>query len=189
MTVSTNVSTHLFWVISRAAGTTALILASATVGIGLTMGGRLIKGHVADRRTLHEILSLAVIVAIAVHGLALIGDSYLHPSLLDVTVPFALSYKTFATSLGIVAGWGLICLGLSYYARKWIGMRRWRTIHRFTLLAWALGLLHTFIEGTDRAELWFIALIALTAAPAVALLLARVFRADQPGPAPAGAPT
>jgi sulfoxide reductase heme-binding subunit YedZ len=174
MSASTNLSTHLFWVISRGAGTTALILSSAAVGLGLTMGGRLIKGGGPDRRVYHETLSLAVIVAIAVHGLSLIGDTYLHPTLLDVTVPFALSYRTFATSLGIVAGWGLVCLGLSYYARKRIGFARWKIIHRFTLLAWLLGLLHTFTVGTDRGQLWFIALIALTAAPAVALLIARL---------------
>ena len=36
-TVSRNASTHLFWVLSRGAGTTALILASASVGFGLLM--------------------------------------------------------------------------------------------------------------------------------------------------------
>lgn len=177
MSVSTNISTHLFWVISRGAGTTALILSSASVGLGLTMGGKLIKRGGPDRRACHEVLSLAVMVAIAVHGLSLIGDTYLRPSLVDVTVPFVLSYKTFATSLGIVAGWGLIFLGLSYYFRRRIGVERWKIIHRFTLLAWVAGLVHTFTEGTDRGQGWFIALVLLTAAPAVALLIARVARA------------
>jgi methionine sulfoxide reductase heme-binding subunit len=75
------VSTHLFWVISRGAGTTALILSSASVAFGLVMSGKLIRGSGPDRRAYHEVLSLAVMVAIAVHGLTLIGDSFLHPSL------------------------------------------------------------------------------------------------------------
>jgi methionine sulfoxide reductase heme-binding subunit len=168
------VSTHLFWILSRGAGTTALILSSASVGVGLVMGGKLIKGSGPDRRAYHEVLSLAVMVAIAVHGLALIGDSFLRPTLLDVTVPFVFSYKTLATSVGILAGWGLILLGLSYYARRRIGNARWKTIHRFTLLAWLGGLIHTFAEGTDAGQIWFIALIGLTAAPAVAALAVRV---------------
>jgi methionine sulfoxide reductase heme-binding subunit len=172
--VSTNVSTHLFWVISRGAGTTAIVLASAAVGVGLTMGGRLIKGGAADRRAYHEVLSIAVMVSIAAHGLALLGDSYLHPSLADIAVPFALSYKTIPTSLGILAGWGMICLGLSYYARRRIGVKRWRLIHRFTALAWVFGLIHTFTEGSDRGQAWFIALILVTAAPAFVLLLVRI---------------
>jgi len=174
MTASTNVSTHLFWAISRGAGTTAMILASAGVGFGLTMGARWRRGSATDRRAYHEVLALAVMVSIAVHGLALLGDSYLHPSLVDVTVPFALSYKTIPTSLGILAGWGLICLGLSYYVRRRIGIQRWRLLHRFTLLAWIFGLVHTFTEGSDRGQLWFIALILVTAAPALVLLVARL---------------
>jgi sulfoxide reductase heme-binding subunit YedZ len=171
---STDPSTHLFWILSRGAGTTALILASASVGLGLVMGGKLIKGSGPDRRAYHEILSLSVMVAIAVHGLTLIGDSFLHLSLLDVTVPFESSYMTLSTSLGIIAGWGLIALGLSYYARDRIGRARWKLIHRFTALAWLGGLVHTFTEGTDRGQLWFIALIALTAAPALVLLALRM---------------
>jgi methionine sulfoxide reductase heme-binding subunit len=50
------------------------------------------------------VLSLATMTAIAVHALSLLGDSYLHPSLVDIRVPFAFSYKTVWTSLGIVAG-------------------------------------------------------------------------------------
>ena len=59
--------------------------------------------------------------ALAVHALALLGDQYLRPSLLDVTVPFVSDYKTGWTSLGIIAGWATVLLGLSFYARRLIG--------------------------------------------------------------------
>jgi sulfoxide reductase heme-binding subunit YedZ len=170
----TDPSTHLFWIISRGAGTTALILASVSICFGLAMSGSLIKRGGADRRIYHEMLSLSVMVAIAVHGLSLIGDSFLHPSLADVTVPFVFSYKTVSTTLGIIAGWALIFLGLSYYLRDRIGRQRWKLIHRFTLLAWIAGLIHTFTEGTDAGQTWFIALVVVTSAPAVMLLLMRL---------------
>ncbi len=172
MTVSAH--THLFWITSRAAGITALVLSSVTVGVGLIMGGRLIKGSNPDRRAVHEILALSVMFAIAVHGLSLIGDRYLHPTLAAVTVPFAGSYKPIPTTIGIVAGWGLIVLGLSYYLRGRIGMNRWRVIHRFTALVWIAGLIHAFTEGTDSGQRWFIALILLTAAPAAIALVWRL---------------
>lgn len=175
----------LFWIISRAAGTTAIILASAAVGVGLVMGGKLIKGGGgADRRSIHEILSLSTMVAIAVHGLALLGDTWLHSTILDLTVPFLGSYRTLSTSIGIIAGWGMIFLGLSYYARKRIGHARWKVIHRFTALAWLLGLVHTFAEGTDAGKLWFIALVGLTAAPALVLLVARLRQRRAPAAGP-----
>jgi hypothetical protein len=87
-----------------------MIPSSASVALGLIMSGKLKRGGGPDRRAYHEILSLSVMVAIAVHGLSLIGDGFLHPSL-------------FATTLGIVAGWGMICLGLSYYVRDRIARR------------------------------------------------------------------
>jgi methionine sulfoxide reductase heme-binding subunit len=173
-TASASVGNHLFWIISRGAGTTALVLSSVSVCFGLAMAGRVGRGNATERRAYHEILSLAVMVAIAVHGLTLLGDSYLHPSLLQVTVPFALGHQRVATTLGIIAGWGLICLGLSFYARDRIGRSRWKLIHRFALLAWAMGLVHTLLEGTDAGQLWFIALVVVTSAPVLVLLALRV---------------
>jgi sulfoxide reductase heme-binding subunit YedZ len=183
-------ATHLFWITSRAAGITALVLSSAAVSVGLAMrpgiaaGGSASRrslgrwaaalGGVGERRSIHETLALATMVAIAVHGLALVGDSYLHPSLLDVTLPFSFSYKTVWTSLGIISGWVLIFLGLSYYLRRHIGVRRWRVLHRFTALAWLGGAVHAVGEGTDAGQIWFALLIAVVLAPATALLLARL---------------
>jgi sulfoxide reductase heme-binding subunit YedZ len=174
-------SEDLFWITSRAAGTAALVLSSATVAFGLTMGGRLIKRGGPDRRVIHETLSLSVMVALVIHGLSLLGDRWLHPSLLQLTIPFLASYQTLATSVGIIAGWALILLGLSYYLRRHIGSQRWRMIHRFTLLAWALGLVHAFTDGTDAGKTWFIALIVLTAAPAIVMLPIRIVSARRKG--------
>ncbi len=161
----------LYWITSRAAGITAMVLASASVGMGLAMSRGLAKWGGSDRRNIHQTLSLAAMAAIAIHGLTLLGDDYFHASLLGLTVPFVLSYEPLATSIGIIAGWGLIILGLSYYARRWIGHQRWRMLHRFTVLAWLGGLIHTFAEGTDAGQLWLIALVAVTAAPALWLFL------------------
>ena len=116
-TVATAAGPHVFWLASRAAGIVALILSSVSVGVGLLMstqkglGGRLRRSGGAELRVAHEALSLAVLGALAVHGLTLLGDSYLHPSLADVALPFVSSYKTFWTTAGIVAFWALALLG------------------------------------------------------------------------------
>src|SRR5207249_1874994 len=121
--MTTDPTPHLFWITSRAAGTAALVVASLAVCLGLLMSTRLLKRFsAADLRVTHETLSLATIVAIAVHGVSLIGDSYMHPSLVDISVPFVGSYRTGWTSTGIVSGWVLAALGLSYYARGRIGI-------------------------------------------------------------------
>jgi sulfoxide reductase heme-binding subunit YedZ len=171
---ATAVGPHVFWISSRAAGTAALLLSSASVCIGVTMGGRLLKGRGPDLRATHEALSLATMVAIVIHALTLLGDSFMHPGIADLTVPFASSYKTAWTTIGIVAGWATIVLGLSYYLRGRIGQERWRKLHRFTLLAWALGLAHSLGEGTDAGQTWFLVAVGIVVVPAAALALSRL---------------
>jgi sulfoxide reductase heme-binding subunit YedZ len=171
--LATATGPHLFWITSRAAGIVALILSSAAVCLGLTMGARLVKGKGPDLRVTHEALSLATLAALVVHGLTLLGDGFLHPSLGDVAVPFVSTYKTLWTSAGIVAFWALALLGLSYYARSWIGVQRWRMLHRFTALAWALGIAHSLGEGTDAGQTWFLAMTAIAVVPPLLLLAAR----------------
>jgi methionine sulfoxide reductase heme-binding subunit len=182
----TDPAPHLFWITSRAAGSAALLLSSFGVCIGLLMGGRLVRRKGIDLRTTHEAVSLATLLAIAVHGLSLIGDHFLHPSLADVTVPFVSAYKTGWTSAGIVAGWALAALGLSYYARSWIGVQRWRALHRFTVAAWALGVVHSLGEGTDAGETWFLVMTTIAVGPAVGLFLARMNGARDHAPARVG---
>src|SRR3954463_3904903 len=162
----------LFWLTSRAAGTAALLLSSAAVCVGLLFGGKLVKGR-PDLRHLHEALSLATIVALVVHAVSLLGDSFLSPSLADITIPFVSGYQRWWTSLGIVAGWAMIALGLSYYARDRIGQQRWKRLHRFTALAWIAGIVHSLGEGTDAGTTWFLVATAIAVLPALALLAVR----------------
>jgi sulfoxide reductase heme-binding subunit YedZ len=171
--LATDAGPHLFWITSRAAGIAALMLSSFSLCVGLLMGGRLLKRRGLDLRAVHEALSLATIGALLVHGLSLLGDSFLQPSLADVSVPFVSAYETLWTSTGIVAFWALALLGLSYYARTRIGVQRWRRLHRFTALAWALGLIHSLGEGTDSGETWFLVTAGVVVVPALALLFIR----------------
>jgi methionine sulfoxide reductase heme-binding subunit len=172
--LATAVGSHIYWIASRAAGIAALLLSSLSVCVGLLMGGRILKGHRPDLRVTHEALSLATFAALAVHGLTLLGDGYLHPSLGDIAIPFLSAYETLWTSIGIVAFWAMLLLGLSYYARARIGVQRWRRLHRFAALAWILGLAHALGEGTDAGQAWFLAVTALVAVPAIVLLLERL---------------
>ncbi len=169
---------HIFWITSRAAGTAALALSSLTVSAGLLIGSRggVLRGFGGDTKALHEALSLATLVAIAVHGLALLGDHFLHPSIVEISIPFTSAYRTFWTGIGIVAGWALAVLGLSYYARSWVRQSRWRVLHRFTALFWLLGIVHSLGSGTDAGQPWFLLTLAITAAPALVLLAGRLAR-------------
>lgn len=171
----TAASPHLFWITSRAAGDAALVLSSASVGAGLFVRGRGRSRRVpgGDSRVLHEALALATLSAIAVHGASLLGDRFLHPSVLDISIPFTGAYRPLWTGIGIVGGWGLAALGLSFYARHWIGQSRWRTLHRLTGLFWLLAIAHTIGAGSDARQAWLLALVAIPTVPALVLLLGR----------------
>jgi sulfoxide reductase heme-binding subunit YedZ len=163
---------HAFWITSRAAGLVALLASTAAVALGLLMSTRLRRS--ADFKPLHEALSLATMAALAVHALALLGDSYLNPSLAGVTLPFVSGYERLWTTTGIVAGWMMAALGLSYYVRGRIGPARWRSLHRLTAVAWVLGVVHTLGEGSDAGAAWFLVAAGMLVLPTGALLARRL---------------
>lgn len=167
------VDTHVFWLASRAAGIVAVLLASASVGVGLWQALRRSPGRGPDLRVMHEALSLATLSAIAVHAVSLLGDSFLHPGIADLTIPFWTSYHRWWTGLGICAGWTLVVLGLSYYVRGRIGVARWRRLHRFAAVAWIAALGHSLGEGTDSGQTWFLVAVLGAFVPALVLLSAR----------------
>ena len=170
---------QFFWITTRAAGSVALVASSVSLCVGLLMSGRLIKGRRVDLRIAHEALSLTALIALAIHVLSLLADSFFHPSLLDVTVPFVSGYREPWMSIGIIGGWGLAVLGLSYYARAKIGPDRWRRLHRWTAAAWALGLVHSIGEGTDNGRMWFLAMTGAVALPGLVLLARRFSGSSQ----------
>jgi methionine sulfoxide reductase heme-binding subunit len=185
-----NVAPHLFWITSRAAGGAALLLASASVTCGLMMSSRGRASNKRDLRAIHEALSLTALAMVALHGVALLGDSFLRPGLAGIAIPFVGSYRPLWTGIGIIAGYGLAALGLSYYLRDRIGAARWRRLHRLTAVFWLLAVGHTLGAGSDATEPWFLISSAALVLPAVLLLLLRwlgrageAAGADAPSPA------
>ncbi len=168
-----NVAPHLFWITSRAAGGAAMLLASASVAVGLLMSSRRATPGKRDYRAVHEALSLTTLAMVTLHGLALLGDGWFHPGLSGIAIPFAGSYRPLWTGVGIVAGYGLAALGLTYYLRARIGAARWRRLHRLTALFWLLAVGHSLGAGSDAAEIWFLVAGVALVVPAAALLLVR----------------
>jgi sulfoxide reductase heme-binding subunit YedZ len=168
-----NVAPHLFWITSRAAGGAALLLSSASVALGLMMGSGRRSANKRDLRALHEALSLTTLAMVALHGFSLLGDAFLNPGLAGIAVPFVGPYRPLWTGVGIVAGYGLAALGLTYYARDRIGAARWRRVHRLTAIFWLLAIAHTIGAGNDTTELWFLAASGALVIPASVLLLLR----------------
>jgi sulfoxide reductase heme-binding subunit YedZ len=174
-TASTKPLDYGWWLCSRASGIVALVLISGSVILGLAMAGKApqrpgIKRVLAAR---HEQLALAGLISIAVHGITLLGDPWLHPGLAGVAVPFAMSYRPAFTGLGILAGYLAALLGLSFYVRRHIGAALWRRLHRFTVLVYALAVAHVIGAGTDAPKSWLRIGLAASAVAVVVLLALR----------------
>lgn len=164
---------HLFWITSRAAGSAAMLLASASVLVGLMMSSSRHNPNRRDLRVLHEALSLTVLAMVGLHGVSLLGDAYLNPGVTGIVIPFINAYRPLWTGIGILAGYGLAALGLSYYLRDRIGASRWKRLHRLTAVFWLLAIAHTIGAGSDAAEPWFLVLNGAAIVPAALLLVLR----------------
>jgi methionine sulfoxide reductase heme-binding subunit len=167
---------YVWWLAARASGIVALALVTLSVGVGLAMAGRVARRPGLSRtlRALHEHAALAGLVAIAVHGVSLLADPWLHPGVAGVAVPFAMRYRPAFTGLGILAGYLAALLGLSFYARRRIGARLWRRAHRATVLVYALGVVHALGAGSDASAPWLRMFVLVTGAPILVLFLRRV---------------
>ena len=175
MSSATDPFDHLFWLASRSAGVLAWLALSASMVIGLAMATKVAPRTLTPRlRVAHERIALMALVALGAHGLLLLGDSFLRPSLLDLLVPFSVDHAAFWTGLGQIAGYVVVALSLSYYARKRIGARRWRNAHRFIPIAWVLGAVHVVGAGTDIGDLWLQVPFVLSIAAVVVLLAMRL---------------
>ena len=164
-----------WWLASRASGITAFLLVSCSVLLGLAMATKILRGRVKAPTLvkLHEHLALAGLAAIAVHGITLLGDHWLNPGVGGLLVPFTMSYRPLFTGLGIVAGYLAAALGLSFYVRRHIGTKRWRSLHRLTLVVYGLAVVHTLGAGTDASTPWLRAILIVTGAPILVLALLR----------------
>ena len=182
--------THGWWLASRASGLVALVLVTVSVVIGLTMAGKVLRRPGLSRKLMavHEQTALAGLVAIAVHGIALLGDPWLNPGIGGIAVPFTMGFKPLFTGLGIIGGYLAALLGLSYYVRRRIGAKLWRKAHRATVLVYLLGLVHALGSGTDATAVWFRWWVVLTTPIVGGLFVYRVLSGRAKKQARAAAP-
>jgi sulfoxide reductase heme-binding subunit YedZ len=167
---------YTWWLAGRASGIVALVLVTASVGLGLAMASKLVtkRGARPVMARVHEQTALAGLIAIAVHGITLLGDRWLHPGVRGVLVPFAMGYQPLFTGLGIIAGYLAAALGLSFYARRRIGAKLWRRAHRATVAVYLLGVVHTLGAGTDAGSSLLRAFMLATGVPIAGLFAARL---------------
>jgi len=176
---------YTWWLASRAAGIVGFVALGLVAVLGLLSALKVFSPKTTARlRPYHERLALTGLGAIAAHGLLLLADPWLHPGVTGLLIPFTMGYRPFATGLGILAFYCLCAFGLSYYQRRRIGARRWRSAHRFASLAFVLGGVHALLAGTDAGSPLLLGVIVGFFALVGIMVAARVFGVSGRRPAP-----
>lgn len=183
--VSANPFDYTWWLASRAAGIVGFACLGLVAVLGLLSALKVLSPKANARlRPYHERLALTGLGAIAAHGLLLLADPWLHPGVSGILIPFSMGYRPIATGLGILAFYALCAFGLSYYQRRRVGARRWRSAHRFASVAFVLGGIHALLAGTDAGSPVLVGLILGFFAVVGILVAARLLGVSGRRPAP-----
>lgn len=170
--------THVAWYVARAGGAVAFALVSVSVVLGLGLSGRA-RSTRWPRFALEDVHRFAGILAgvfVAIHGAALLVDTYLPFSFGALLVPGAAPYRPFWTSLGVLAAELLAALAVTNLLRSRLPHGTWRRLHMLNFAVWGLALVHGVASGTDSDTGWALALYAASAAAVVGLSVWRVLR-------------
>lgn len=140
-----------FWYMARSGGIVAYLLLWLSTVWGLTLSTKITVGLVPAPIAygLHEFLSLGAVLFAVGHAAVLLGDEYIKFSLLHLAVPFIAPYEPLGTGLGTLGLYLAAALTASFYLRKQIGQKAWRSLHYLTFAAYGLALLHGLLAGTD----------------------------------------
>jgi len=182
---------NMTWFIVRGSGISAFVLLSASMVWGLWISsktfGRTVK--VKGLQWLHESLGLAALGATVIHMVAVSMEQFIVFSWWDIMIPGLATWKPLATSFGVVAFWSLLLVSLSFYAKRWISQRTWRSIHYLSFGAFLAALAHGVMAGSDSGAPWVAALYVATGVAVTALTILRAMAsARASGDDLAGAP-
>ena len=144
-----------FWIIARSSGLLAYALVSATVVAGLVLKGRPLRllrpVGVTDT---HRFLSLLAMLAVALHGVALVLDSTIDVSLQALVVPGLVPYRPIWTGVGVAVAELMVLIHLSFRFRMRIGVRNWRRLHWATYAVFVGATAHGLMSGSDSGRPW-----------------------------------
>lgn len=164
------------WLVSRAAGLTAYVALSLEILLGLAISTGAADRVIARARVteLHQWLSSSALVLVGAHAVTLLGDGFAGLDVLDLTVPFVAPVRRLATGLGVLAGYALLALHVSYAMRGKIGARNWRKLHHGAFALYVIATAHGLFAGTDTGRAFTTWIYGASAASVAALVAVRL---------------
>lgn len=144
------------WVFERLFAFLAYFAMAGSVVYGLLLSTKILDAiaHRPITFTLHQDLASAGLGLAGVHGMLLALDKTVPFTLAQIAVPGLAPYAPIWVAAGQVAFYLMAIVVGSFYLRRRIGQRAWRTLHYVTFLAFVGATAHGVLAGTDSGTPW-----------------------------------
>jgi len=144
------------WLFERLFAFMAYIALALSVVYGLLLSTKILDAiaHRPVSFSLHQDLAAFGLGLAGIHGVLLGLDKSVPFSLTQILVPGLAPHAPLAVGVGQVALYLMALVTASFYVRRRIGQRAWRTLHYVTFLAFAGATFHGIAAGTDSGSMW-----------------------------------
>lgn len=162
----------LVWLFERVFAWLAYIAVAGSVIYGLLLSTKLLDAvaHRPISFSLHQDLAAIGLGLATIHGMLLGLDHSVPFSIAQILVPGLAPHAPLAVAFGQVALYLMGVVTASFYLRRHIGQRAWRTLHYLTFLVFVGVTVHGIAAGSDSKAPWAEA-IYLGSSTAVLFLL------------------
>lgn len=146
-------TTHTTWYITRAAGWVAYFLLWFSMVWGLVIPTKFFERYLSPTFVVdfHEYISLLAIGFVVLHVSVLLIDQYLPFTLVQILVPFMSTYRPLWVGLGVIGAYLGLLVTITFYLRKRIGQKRFKSIHTLSIVGYLSVVLHAFFAGSDSS--------------------------------------
>lgn len=144
------------WVFERLFAFLAYLAMAGSVVYGLLLSTKILDviAHRPITFALHQDLASFGVGFAAVHGMLLALDKTVPFTLAQIAVPGLAPHAPIWVAAGQVAFYLMAVVLGSFYVRRQIGQRAWRTLHYVTFLAFIGATVHGVMAGTDSGTPW-----------------------------------
>jgi len=167
---------RLPWYTTRLLALLSYLAITGSVVYGLLLSTGILDA-IAQRTvtfTLHQDLSGIGLGLAMVHAAVLMIDTSVPYTPIEVLVPFAGPYRNIWVGMGQLSLYLTAIVMASFYLRKRIGQKRWRTLHYVTFLAFLGATVHGLMSGTDTSAPWAFWMYLVSATLVVFLTVYRI---------------
>jgi sulfoxide reductase heme-binding subunit YedZ len=175
-------NSQALWYLTRGFGLVSLVLLTLTTVLGLAQVARYVSPGWPRFviSALHKNASLLAVVAIAIHVITAVLDTYAPIAAVDAFVPLASRYRPLWTGLGALALDLMLAVVVTSLLRHRLGHRTWRAIHWAAYGSWPIAALHGLGTGTDTKVGWVLFLYVACAISVVVALWWRLAKGWNP---------